>query len=343
MNNIALNISYALVLIGPFTPLGHLARAEHADPVSVVQTMEHNFGVHHGYRRNHAKGFCATGSFQASAEAKALSKSTLFDGKAHPAVARYSSATGLPTIPDTTEVPHGLGLEFELGEGHVHNFSMIDVPYFVAATPEAFVESLKASTAEAVQAFQVKYPESKPFYEWLGHHNPPASFATDSFYSLNAFEFVNEAGKSQFVRWHFSPEAGDKEVEKSAVAKASPNFLEEEFKARVRKGPARWTMIATLAEKGDNVTNATEVWPKTRKEVTLGTLTLTEYSPQASGPCNKINYDPTRVSEGVNISDDPILHFRAPAYAVSYSKRMSDPVTPTPTEKAKPKRKVIQP
>ena len=329
---------------GLLVTLNSFARAEApAQPGEVVQTMETNFGVHHGYRRNHAKGFCAEGTFTASPEAKALSRSPLFDGKAHPAVARFSSATGLPSIPDTANVPHGLGLEFDLGHGTLFNMSMINAPIFVTSTPEGFLESLKAGTPEALAAFKAKHPESQPFFTWLGEHQPPASYATTSYHSLNAFEFLNKAKKSQFVRWQFVPKAGEKEMTKDELAKASVDYLAEEFKSRVDQGPARWKMVATLAEKGDSLTDSSQPWPKSRVTKTLGTLELTKYSAQADGPCNTINFDPNRLSDGVKVSADPILKFRSPAYAISFGKRLSDPKDPAPPAAAKPKRPVVTP
>ena len=329
-------LSFALILTAPL-------HAEPTNPQDVVKTFETNFGVHHGYRRNHAKGFCATGEFKASPEAKKLSRSVLFDGHAHPVVARFSSATGLPSIPDTVEVPHGLGLQIALGKSIQHNMSMINAPIFPAATPEAFHESLKAGTKDALAAYQRKYPESKPFFSWIGEHNPPASYTTSAYYSLNAFELVNKSNKSQFIRWQFVPDNGEKEMTKDELAKVGPNYLEEEFKERVDKGPAKWQMKATLAEKGDTTTDATKAWPATRKTVNLGTLTLAKYEPQAGGPCNKINFDPNRLSDGVKASNDPVLKFRSPAYAISFGKRLSDPVDPAPPEDAKARRPTVAP
>lgn len=71
----------------------------------------------------------------------------------------------------------------------------------------------------------------------------------------------------------------------------------------------------------------------------MGTLTLSEYQPQANGKCEKINFDPTLVSDGVAISDDPILKFRSPAYAISYGKRLSDPAEMPADQKVKSKSK----
>lgn len=36
------------------------------------------------------------------------------------------------------------------------------------------------------------------------------------------------------------------------LAETDPNYLETEFKDRVKKGPAKWEMIAILAEGNDS-------------------------------------------------------------------------------------------
>ncbi|MCY1390127.1 hypothetical protein D9M71_49400 [compost metagenome] len=43
--------------------------------------------------------------------------------------------------------------------------------------------------------------------------------------------------------------------------------------------------------------------------------------PQDSGACRDINYDPTVLPDGIQVSDDPILAARSAAYAVSYNRR----------------------
>ena len=55
--------------------------------------------------------------------------------------------------------------------------------------------------------------------------------------------------------------------------------------------------------------------------IKVGTLTITSAEPQAGADCEKINYDPLVLSDGIEPSDDPVLLFRSPAYAISYEKR----------------------
>jgi catalase len=47
-------------------------------------------------------------------------------------------------------------------------------------------------------------------------------------------------------------------------------------------------------------------------------------SPQLSGDCRDINYDPLVLPSGIEGSDDPLLAARSAAYAASYMRRTSE-------------------
>jgi hypothetical protein len=52
------------------------------------------------------------------------------------------------------------------------------------------------------------------------------------------------------------------------------------------------------------------------------TLTFTAATPQEGAECKNINYDPLVMSDGIAPTDDPVLLFRSPSYAVSFVKRL---------------------
>jgi len=301
--------------------------AEPANPAAVVETMETKFGVHPGYRRNHAKGLCVVGDFKAAKEAAAYSSSPLFSGKTISFLGRFSVAGGVPETPDTAGAPRGLALRFNLGAAGFHNMAMLNVPVFVASTPEAFAEFLKVGTPEATKAYLDTHPEAGPFMEYMKTYTAPASYATESFQSLHAFEFTNKAKKAQFVRWSFVPTAGVSHLAADQAASKGPNFLSEELASRLKKGAAKWDLEVTLAQDGDSLIDATKAWPADRKKIRFGTLRITKLGDKKKNDCDGINFDPNTVSAGVKPSDDPVLKFRSAAYAVSYGKRLSDPKT----------------
>ena len=55
-----------------------------------------------------------------------------------------------------------------------------------------------------------------------------------------------------------------------------------------------------------------------------GALTIAKAGPDAVGQCEDINFDPTVISAGFELSPDPILAFRSQAYAVSAGRRLSE-------------------
>src|SRR5262249_23631079 len=107
------------VLFGSAFLCPGLAFADEPVETQIVDTMNKLFGVHPGFRANHAKGLVVEGSFKASPEAAALSKAVHFNGSTIPLIARFSDATGVPNIPDGSPNanPHGIAIKFHLPDG----------------------------------------------------------------------------------------------------------------------------------------------------------------------------------------------------------------------------------
>jgi len=101
-----------------------------------------------------------------------------------------------------------------------------------------------------------------------------------------------------------------------------PDFLEPAWIARTKQGTVRWDMVIALGEPGDPEDNPTLAWPADRKQFKAGTLTLISATPQKGAACEKINFDPLVMADGIAPTNDPILRFRSPAYAFSFSMRM---------------------
>src|SRR3954465_8886517 len=108
----------ALVAFGLTLPT--VTRAQDA-PVEeqIVNQMNKIFGIHAGFRANHAKGVVAEGKFKASPEAAGLSKAALVGGREVPVAVRFSDSTGVPNLPDGSSDanPHGMAVKFHLPDG----------------------------------------------------------------------------------------------------------------------------------------------------------------------------------------------------------------------------------
>ena len=298
----------------------------------VVGALEKLGGVHPGERRNHIIGICFSGTFVGSKEVQAYTRSPLFSGETVPVTGRFSLAGGNPKAPDTAKSPRGMALQFTLPGGAVHHFTMLNIPIFSAATPQTFYDAALSNMVdpatgkpdpEKQKQFRETHPDAKPLGEFMAKNNPPVSYANSDFYGIHTFKFLNPANQTTLVRWQFVPEEGVKRLTDAEMGTMPARFLDDDLIAKAKKGPVRWTMMLTIGEPGDEQKNPTVYWPAERKKIQAGVLTLTSASPQKGAGCEKINFDPLVMADGIAPTDDPILMFRSPAYAASFAKRIT--------------------
>lgn len=319
------SLASALVLGVSLTPA---ARAEDV-PIEqqIVDAMNKAFGVHPGFRANHAKGVVVEGQFVSSPDAAQLSTSPLFSRQTIPITVRFSDSTGIPTLPDGAPQanPHGMAIKFHLPGGGESDMVINSLRFFPVATGEEFRDLLLAVAASPSEA-----PHPTPVERFMAAHQAapkafssattPDSFADETYYGINAFIFIDKSGKRQPVRYIAVPE---KAVHLSAAdaAKQPPNFLIEELPRRLSKGPVVFHLKAQLAKPGDPTSDATKPWPDERKVVDLGTITIDKAVPDSDAAQKALLFLPGNVTDGIEPSDDPIINVRTGSYAISFSRR----------------------
>ena len=298
----------------------------------VVGAIEKQFGATPGQRRNHINGVCVAGSFTGDKAIQAYTSSPLFSGKQIPVIGRFSLAGGSLKIPDTARNPRGMALEFELPQRKVQHFTMLNVPVFGAATPNSFYDGVIANTPdpvtgkpdpEKIAAYKASHPDAQALGEYLSKNNPVVSYANSDFYSVHTFKFINKNNKTTLVKWRFIPQDGVKRFSDEELKTVPARFLDDDIMAKTKAGPVRWDMVLIVGEASDEQINPTVYWPAERKQIRAGVLTLSSASPQQGGACEKINFDPLVMAQGIAPTNDPILLFRSPAYADSFAKRLT--------------------
>ncbi|WP_313625443.1 catalase family peroxidase [Kosakonia sp.] len=294
----------------------------------LVNVLQQAGGEHPGYRRNHAKGLCVTGRFISNGNASTLSRASVFAVGETPVTGRFAIAGGNPAAPDYAVPVRSLALAFQLANGEQWRTGMNAMPFFPVSTVEQFYELQVASLPDAAtgkpdagkfKAFVQNNPEVAPFLAWAKQNVPSSSWASDRFNSLNAFRFMDKADVAHLVRWSMVPHTDYQPI--SADEKRDNNFLQTDLKQRLAQGPLKWDLLITVAQPGDDGSNAAKVWPADRQTINAGTLVLTRATEQQYGPCNDINYDPLILPDGIAASDDPLLNARSAAYAKSYNAR----------------------
>lgn len=202
----------AFAVVGLVLP--GIARADDAPiETQIVDALNKAFGVHAGFRANHAKGVVVEGSFKGAPGAASLSKAILFDGRVISATVRFSNSTGIPNLPDGAPQanPHGMAIKFHLPDGGETDMVINSLAFFPVSTGTDFRDLLLAAAASPPDA-----PKPTKFDQFVAAHprvpaafattKTPASFAEETYHGVNAFVLVNEAGQKQAVRYEMVPE-----------------------------------------------------------------------------------------------------------------------------------------
>ncbi|MBL8347656.1 MAG: catalase family peroxidase [Rubrivivax sp.] len=307
-------------------------QATPVDPSTMIDTFERAGGKFEGFRRSGAKGVCAVGEFVGSADGRALSSSSAFSGRPVPVVVRFSVGGGNPKAPDNARSQRNMALHFDL-PGESWQMGNISAPVFGAATPQQFLGRLQSLTPDPmtkkpdpdkVKAFADANPEVLLQGKYFASQPVPASFGKVNYWGVHAFGLVDAGGKKQFGKWLFEPVGGTLGLSDEEAKAKGADFLFDDLRQRVAAGGVAFDFNFQLAQAGDRLDSAVTPLPEDRKKVSLGRLTIKSVSPDASGPCLTITYNPMVLPKGVEPSADPMLAARAAPYAVSLGRRLSE-------------------
>jgi catalase len=286
------------------------------------------FGLHPGFRPAHAKGLMCSGTFTPSPEAAKLTRAPHASKPSTPVTIRYSDSTGLPTIPDNDPKrsgPRGIAVRFHLTD-HAHTDIVAhSTNGFPVRTGEEFLEFLRGAAAsgagkpEALGAFLATHPNAQRF---AAAPKPiPTSFAREAFFAVTAFQFTNAEGVSRHGRFRIRPEAGTEYLTDEEAARKSATFLFDEIGPRLTQGPVRLGVFVQMAERGDDVADASMPWPDSRLEIPFGTLSLTARVDDQEPQRRKIIFDPVPRVDGIDTSGDPLTEVRSDLYLLSGRRR----------------------
>jgi catalase len=298
----------------------------------IVDAMNELSGVHPGYRAAHAKGILCTGEFTATPEASGLSRAPHLAGDSVNALVRFSNGGGDPHVADTERRDgRGMATSFELPDGSATDIVAITLPVFFVRTAHDFLDFVRARKPdpdtgeldmEKVGAFLGQHPETQAALELiLPTFVPPASYAQAAYNSLHAFGLVSADGEKRFVRYRWEPEAGEVSLTDEEIESRSPDYLQDELRERLDREPIVFTLTAKLAEEGDPLEDPTVPWPDDREALPLGQLEVSELAPPQKDEEELLVFDPTKVCDGIECSDDEILATRSKAYSVSAERR----------------------
>lgn len=309
---------------------------EHGGPERVERLL-HNMQTYiahvPGFRRAHARGIGLRGHFTATPEAAALTHAEHMQGDRIEVVGRLSNGAGNPYNLDRSNAKTGtvlgMAVRFALPSGASAEWAALNVLDFPARVPDDFIKLASAQrrglptglpNPARIVTFLATHPHClRGFRAVIG---PPAtqSFATSAFHGLHAYYLVEADGNRRAFRYHWEPSAAPDPITPEEHRVLPPLYLLSEMRGRLQREPAEWTLVFELAEPGDPVHDMTKHWPKERRRVRAGTLVLDRIHEDQQAVDDSM-FDPTLVPPGIELSDDPVLHFRSESYKESQRRR----------------------
>jgi catalase len=293
----------------------------HEEALDIIHAK---FGAHDGHRALHAKGIHCVGTFTATPEAAKLTRAAHMSGTPVPVKVRFSNGGGNPHVPDYAPDVRGLAVTFVLPDGSRTDILSQTIPHFPFPDERGFFATLKATTPGLTgllhaPALLLRYPRAAlqlpEANKILGQR---ISFDAHRYFPFHAVKWVDADGGSRFVRYTWQPTVREESLSKAEAKRLGRDYLFDGLRERLARGPVEMNLEVQIAGEGDNPHDPSDEWPDDRERVVVGTLEVTAVDDDAD---DSIIFDPMRLTDGIEPSDDPVLHYRPPVYGMSFERR----------------------
>jgi catalase len=297
----------------------------------LIDAIGRVFAQQPGHRAAHAKGVLCGGRFRPSPGASEISRAAHLAGDPVDAHVRFSIGGANPQARDGSKDGRGMATKFYLPDGSTTDIIALTLSVFMVRNPEDFIAFTGARAPDPetgkpdmtkLGAYLAEHPEAGPSLQEALSFRPPASYAQLAYHSIHCYRFENDAGATRHGRYHWVPEAGEAALEEDEANERPRDYLQEELSTRFASAPVAFRLELELAEEGDPVDDPTAVWPDGRQRVELGRLKLDRLAiGEREQGGDVLVFDPTRVTDGIALTADPIVHARSAAYRASVARR----------------------
>ncbi len=288
----------------------------------------------------HARGSGAHGFFQVYEAMAQYTKAAFLQDPAvkTPVFVRFSTVAGFRGSADTARDVRGWATRFYTSDG---NFDLVgnNIPVFFiqdaikfpdlihAVKPEPHNEIPQASSAhDTFYDFISLVPESMHMLMWvMSDRAIPRSLRMMEGFGIHTFRFVDEEGKSTFVKFHWKPLLGVHGLawdEAQKIAGKDPDFHRRDLWDAIENGdyPEYEFGVQLLAEEDEfkfdfDILDATKIWPEDLVPVKrIGKLTLNRNPDNFFAETEQVAFHPGHVVPGIDFSNDPLLQGRLFSY-----------------------------
>ena len=231
-----------------------------------------------------------------------------------------------------------MAIKLRGADGEEADILATTTPAFLTRTPEEFLELMEARRPdpetgqpdfEKLGAYLAAHPEAQTAVQGTVGVGPLASFATAVYYSPHTFFLVDAAGARTPARMRWIPEAGEERISDDEAKGRGPDYLYTELGERLAAGPIGFELRFQRPAADDPIDDPSVLWPD-GEFVTAGRLEITALVDDPERDDHIDVFDPLRLPDGVEPSDDRILHARHEAYSVSAYRRWGRERGPAP-------------
>ncbi len=313
----------------------------------------------------HARGTGAHGYFECTDSLADITRADLFQrkGQRTEVFVRFSTVTGGAGSVDTPRDVRGFAVKFYTREG---NWDLVgnNIPVFFIQDAIKFPDLIHAVKMEADRGYPQAatahdtfwdfislMPEATHMAMWImSDRTLPRSFATMEGFGIHTFRFVDKAGKSTFVKFHWKPKAGLASTiwdETVKIAGADPDFHRRDLFERIGRGDyPEWQLGVQLFDEAFadaqpyDVLDATKIIPEEVLPVRIvGRMVLDRYPDNFFAETEQVAFSPAHLVPGIDNSDDPLLQGRLFSYLDTQLSRLGStnwPQIPVNQAKGRP-------
>jgi catalase len=299
----------------------------------------------------HARGSGAHGYFECYEPLTKLTRASIFAeaGKRTPVFVRFSTVAGERGSTDLARDVRGFAVKFYTDEG---NWDLVgnNIPVFFIQDAMKFpdlVHALKpephhampqaASAHDTFWDFVSLMPESTHMLMWvMSDRAIPRSYRMMQGFGVHTFRFVNEAGESSFVKFHWNPVAGTHSLEWDEAVKisgADPDFHRRDLWEAIEAGAyPEWELaIQVFTEKqaekySFDVLDATKIIPEELVPLKpIGRMVLNRNPDNFFAETEQVAFCTAHIVPGLDFSNDPLLAGRIHSYVDTQLLRLGGP------------------
>jgi catalase len=299
----------------------------------------------------HARGSGAHGYFECARSLRDVTAASVFaeEGKRTPVFARFSTVVGERGSTDTARDVRGFAVKFYTDEG---NWDLVgnNIPVFFiqdamkfpdlvhAAKPEPHFAMPQAATAhDNFWDFVSLMPESTHMLMWtMSDRAIPRSYRMMQGFGVHTFRFVNAAGESTFVKFHWTPLAGTHSLDWDEAVKisgADPDFHRRDLWEAIEAGAfPEWELGVQLFSEEDaarfsfDVLDATKLIPEELVPVQpVGRLVLNRNPDNFFAETEQVAFCAAHIVPGLDFTNDPLLAGRIHSYVDTQISRLGGP------------------